>query len=113
MGHVVYELLEPREPNTGLSALPAPSPGDVFLDLEGDPFAFQTGLEYLMGIVTSPEHADGEPSYQTLWSFDRVGEKEAFDLPPSRTKCDPDTRAESCRLAFRRPHGTGERRGWS
>jgi predicted RecB family nuclease len=77
-GHLVYELLEPKEPNTGLAALPAPSAGDIFLDLEGDPFAFQTGLEYLMGILTVPEQADKEPSYQSVWSFDRTDEKAAF-----------------------------------
>ncbi len=77
-GHLVYELLEPKEPNTGLAALPAPSSGDVFLDLEGDPFAFQTGLEYLMGVLTASEQAGGEPCYQALWSFDRTNEKKAF-----------------------------------
>jgi len=77
-GHLVYDLLEPKEPNTGLAALPAPSAGDIFLDLEGDPFAFQTGLEYLAGILTAPEQADKEPSYQSVWSFDRTDEKEAF-----------------------------------
>jgi uncharacterized protein len=33
----------------GLCRLPEPSPGDVFLDLEGDPFVGTTGLEYLLG----------------------------------------------------------------
>lgn len=78
VGEVVYELLDPAEPNTGLAALPAPSDGDIFLDLEGDPFAFQTGLEYLMGILTAPDGAGVQPSYQGLWSYDRTGEKEAF-----------------------------------
>src|SRR5271166_3368824 len=77
-GQLLYELLEPPEPNTGLAALPAPSPGDVFLDLEGDALAFQTGLEYLTGILTAPEQADGEPLYQGLWSLDGTSEKEAF-----------------------------------
>lgn len=77
-GQLLYELLAPTEPNTGLAALPAPSPGDVFLDLEGDALAFQTGLEYLTGILTAPEQADGEPLYQPVWSFDRTSEKEAF-----------------------------------
>ncbi len=77
-GHLVYKLLEPKEPNTGLAALPAPSAGDIFLDLEGDPFAFHTGLEYLMGILTVPEQTDREPSHQSLWSFDRTDEKAAF-----------------------------------
>jgi predicted RecB family nuclease len=77
-GHLVYKLLEPKEPNTGLAALPGPSAGDIFLDLEGDRFAFQTGLEYLIGILTIPEQADREPSYQPLWSFDRTDEQAAF-----------------------------------
>ncbi|HET6932345.1 MAG TPA: TM0106 family RecB-like putative nuclease [Candidatus Acidoferrum sp.] len=77
-GHLVYELLGPKEPNTGLAALPEPSPGDVFLDLEGDPFAFQTGLEYLIGVLTVSEQPGAEPRYQALWSFDRTNEKQAF-----------------------------------
>jgi hypothetical protein len=31
----------------GLTRLPEPSPGDIFLDLEGDPFVGEHGLEYL------------------------------------------------------------------
>jgi uncharacterized protein len=77
-GHAVYELLETAEPDAGLAALPAPSPGDVFLDLEGDPYAFETGLEYLIGVLTLPEKPEGEPSYEPLWSFDRAAEKAAF-----------------------------------
>jgi predicted RecB family nuclease len=34
---------------TGLGRLPPPSPGDIFLDFEGDPFAGTSGLEYLFG----------------------------------------------------------------
>jgi len=77
-GHLVYELLEPTEPDTGLAALPAPSLGDIFLDLEGDPYAFETGLEYLIGVLTLSDEADGEPSYEPIWSLDRAAEKEAF-----------------------------------
>jgi predicted RecB family nuclease len=78
-GHLVYELLETNETDTGLAALPAPSPGDVFLDLEGDQYAFETGLEYMFGVLTLPAEAAVEPSYESLWSFDRAGEKKAFD----------------------------------
>jgi len=78
-GYLVYELLQTDEADTGLAALPAPSPGDVFLDLEGDPYAFETGLEYLFGVLTLSEQADVEPSYESLWSFDRGEEKEAFE----------------------------------
>ena len=77
-GHLVYELLKTTEPDTGLLALPAPSPGDVFLDLEGDSYAFETALEYLFGVLTLPDEAAGKPLYQSLWSFDRAEEKEAF-----------------------------------
>ena len=47
-GRPVHELL-PISPDQGLSRLPAPSPGDIFLDLEGDPFARDGGREYLFG----------------------------------------------------------------
>jgi len=47
----IYETL-PLSAGLGLSRLPAPSEGDVFLDLEGDPFVDDGGLEYLFGHVT-------------------------------------------------------------
>jgi len=77
-GHLVYELLEVTEPNKGLSALPVPSSGDIFLDLEGDPYAFEQELEYLIGVLTPSDKIEAEPSYQSLWSFNRAEEKEAF-----------------------------------
>src|SRR5688572_7981245 len=51
-GHAVYELLQPPEEGRGLCSLPSPSAGDMFLDFEGDQFAFDQGLEYLFGVVT-------------------------------------------------------------
>lgn len=77
-GHLVYELLETTEPSTGLSALPVPSAGDLFLDLEGDPYAFEQQLEYLIGVLTVPEENGSSPSYRSLWSLDPGEEKEAF-----------------------------------
>ncbi len=77
-GHLVYELLKTTEADTGLTALPGPSSGDVFLDLEGDQYAFETGLEYLFGISTLADEVAAEPSYESLWSFDRAEEKKAF-----------------------------------
>ncbi len=59
----------------GLAALPEPSPGDLFLDLEGDPYA-DGGLEYLFGVV---EVIDGTPAYQAFWAHDRAAEKAAFE----------------------------------
>ena len=72
----VQELIEPVELGRGLAALPTPSPGDLFLDFEGDPFAFDQGLEYLFGMVTIGE--DRAPSYESLWALDRRAEEQAF-----------------------------------
>lgn len=58
---------------TGLRRLPAPSPHDVFLDLEGTRFAREGGREYLFGLWTS----DG--SYRAWWAFDDADEKRAFE----------------------------------
>jgi uncharacterized protein len=79
-GRLVHEPLEPFEASRGLAALPEPSPGDIFLDLEGDPYALdQEGLEYLIGTVTVNREPDAGAVYRALWSFDRAGEKEAFE----------------------------------
>src|SRR5258705_1993139 len=98
-----HELIQPVEAGRGLAALPTPSRGDVFLDFEGDPFAFEQGLEYLIGTVTSREAENGgegrsaiqqdffeterqakayrtsEVSYEAIWSFSRTEEKKAFE----------------------------------
>jgi uncharacterized protein len=39
----------PIEPGRGLERLPESSPGDIYLDFEGDPFVGDHGLEYLTG----------------------------------------------------------------
>src|SRR5688572_24191327 len=39
----------PVEAGKGFARLPVPSPGDIFLDFEGDPFVGEKGLEYLTG----------------------------------------------------------------
>jgi len=73
----LVELL-PEEEGKGFRMLPAPSPGDVWLDLEGHPF-YETarGLEYLFGWC----YLDGEGQlrYDVLWGTDRDGEKTAFE----------------------------------
>jgi predicted RecB family nuclease len=52
-GKMVYELVTAIEPERGFAVLPPPSPGDIFLDFEGDPYALDgDGLEYLIGTVT-------------------------------------------------------------
>ena len=74
-----YELLEPVEAERGLCILPPPSPGDVFLDLEANPYVLNEGLEYLIGFLTLDSKANAEPTYESLWSFDRAEEKCAFE----------------------------------
>ena len=64
------------EPGKGLFLLPSPSRGDIFLDLEGDPFVGEGGLEYLFGVVTINE--DGS-LYQSRWALDRAQERAAFE----------------------------------
>ena len=68
----LYEHLPP-EPGRGFSRLPPPSPGDVFFDIEGDPYWGREGLEYLFGSAT----ADG--GYQALWAHERDQERAAFE----------------------------------
>ena len=82
----VHELIEPIEIGMGLAALPPPSRGDLFLDFEGDPFAFDQGLEYLIGTVgrrgdgaESWEQADVTLSYEAIWAFNPAEEKKAFE----------------------------------
>ncbi|TGV90198.1 nuclease, partial [Mesorhizobium sp. M2D.F.Ca.ET.145.01.1.1] len=65
------------EAGFGLSCLPEPSDGDIFLDLEGDPFVGEHGLEYLFGYHFKNEA--GEWSYVGDWAFSRTDEKLAFE----------------------------------
>ena len=78
-GALRYELLDEREPGRGLGMLPKPSPGDLFLDLEGDPYVLGDGLEYLFGVVEPPATPDADPIYTGLWAFDRKGERAGFE----------------------------------
>jgi predicted RecB family nuclease len=74
---VIHETL-PIVPGFGLASLPSPSPGDMFLDLEGDPFVSEGGLEFLFGYAFRA--SDGAPEcYTADWSFGRVEEKAAFE----------------------------------
>ncbi len=78
-GGACYELLESVNSGEGLAALPMPSPGDMFLDLESNPYVLDQGLEYLFGMVTLPPDSKSEPRYEVLWSFTRAEEKKAFE----------------------------------
>src|SRR6266545_1958919 len=75
--HPVFEVIQPVEPEKGLCRLPEPSPRDLFLDLEGDPFAGEGGREYLFGIVSLGE--GGEPVYRAFWAETQQEERAAFE----------------------------------
>lgn len=70
----VYECL-PLEEGKGFYKLPAPSEGDIFFDFEGDPFAGQTGMEYLFGYVLNNESFN----YCGVWALTPEDEKRAFE----------------------------------
>jgi uncharacterized protein len=71
-GLTAYELLAP-EPGRGLALLPDPSAGDLFLDLEGDPYVGDSGLEYLFGLC------DAEGRFTAYWARSPAEEKQAFE----------------------------------
>src|SRR5215218_8964360 len=75
-GEHVFDYL-PLVEGRRLELLPRPSEGDVFFDIEGDPFYEPArGLEYLHGVVTLE---DGEPTFRSFWALDRTQEREAFE----------------------------------
>jgi predicted RecB family nuclease len=83
--------LLPLEPGRGYALLPPSSPGDLFFDIEGDPFwTAARGLEYLWGIV---ELEGGEPRFRAYWAHDRAEERNAvedvIDLIRERLERDP------------------------
>ena len=100
----LHEFILPIVADTGFCLLPEPSPYDVFLDLEGDPYAPNGGLQYLFGFAALPEDAASTSpllfasgqvplSYFCKWSFTPNEEKAAFqwlvEQIMSRYKKDP------------------------
>jgi uncharacterized protein len=86
-GAPAYELLLP-EGGKGLLGLPTPSPGDVYLDFEGDPFANDgAGREYLAGLW------DREGTFTSWWAHSFDGEQalteQLIDDLIGRLKADP------------------------
>ncbi|HEY2511615.1 MAG TPA: TM0106 family RecB-like putative nuclease [Polyangiaceae bacterium] len=77
-GVPVYEVLQPLDEEHGLARLPPPSVGDVFLDLEGDPFARVGGREYLFGLAILG--ANGRWTYHRCWAHSDTEESAAFHL---------------------------------
>jgi uncharacterized protein len=74
-GELRYELLAPEE-GSGFAHLPQPSAGDVFFDMEGDPF-FDEGLEYLFGCVLL--NYKNQDQFKSFWATNRSSEKQAFE----------------------------------
>ena len=80
-GEMISERIKPprdREgelvPNQGLLMLPEPSAGDLFFDIEGDPF-FESdevdGIDYLFGVIEPGRPAeDGQPAFHAFWSIE-------------------------------------------
>ena len=75
-GSPAYELLKPERPELGFGMLAPPEEGDIFFDMESDPWALDGGLEYLFGVV---EVEAGKPRFQAFWAHDREHEKHAFE----------------------------------
>jgi uncharacterized protein len=68
-----FEVLEPR----ALDAIPAPDPGDVFFDFEGDPLHTEDGvhwgLDYLFGLV------DDRAEFTAFWAHTIRDERVAME----------------------------------
>ncbi len=87
-------------PENALAGIPAPSPGDIFFDFEGDPLwqdpaTGKWGLEYLFGVIEAPDlpeaprlreapaaaeaaDAGSKPVFRPFWAHSRAGERQAF-----------------------------------
>ena len=89
----LYELIDPSrlkdgslEPDRGLLVLPEPRPGDLFFDIEGDPYAQGDGIDYLFGVLEPGlQDGEGKPTFHKFWARDDEGkvtlaaEKQAFE----------------------------------
>lgn len=68
-GPPTFEL-RPPQPGKGFDLLPEPDDGDLFYDIEGDPY-FEGGLEYLHGVW----HREGTGwTFKAFWAHDRTAE---------------------------------------
>lgn len=79
-------------PENALASIPAPSPGDIFFDFEGDPLwqdpaTGRWGLEYLFGVIEAPDSAadpsasaieSRKPVFRPFWAHSRSEERQAF-----------------------------------
>ncbi len=72
-----HELLLPVAEGMGFCRLPEPSVGDMFVDLEGDPFVGENGLQYLFGFAALDVLE--ELKYEKRWALNREEEKKGFE----------------------------------
>jgi predicted RecB family nuclease len=68
-GAPAFELRK-AEPGKGFDLLPAPQPGDLFYDIEGDPH-YEDGLEYLHGVWFNGQ-------FKAFWAHDHDAEARAL-----------------------------------
>ena len=68
-GGPAYELRAP-ETGKGFDLLPAPAPGDIFYDIEGDPY-YEGSLEYLHGVWCGGQ-------FHSFWGHDHEAEAKAL-----------------------------------
>ncbi|MGE0446713.1 MAG: TM0106 family RecB-like putative nuclease, partial [Vicinamibacterales bacterium] len=90
-GRHSFDVL-PLNEQSGFRLMPAPSPGDIFFDIEGDPyFEPSRGLEYLFGVMTTDA---GRLDFEPLLALSRDEEKRVFerfiDLVHARLRQWPD-----------------------
>ncbi|BBC99509.1 TM0106 family RecB-like putative nuclease [Sphingobium sp. YG1] len=61
------------QPGKGFGLMPQPDDGDLFYDIEGDPY-YEGGLEYLHGVWFRDK---GEWAFRAFWAHDRDAEGQA------------------------------------
>ena len=75
-GRPAYQFL-PFQKERGFGLLPEPDAGDVYFDMEGDPFYDGGGLEYLFGAAY---REDGRTQFTAFLGHDRSAEKKASSI---------------------------------
>ncbi|HSC44921.1 MAG TPA: TM0106 family RecB-like putative nuclease, partial [Candidatus Acidoferrum sp.] len=75
----VHEAILPVAEGMGFCRLPEPNRMDMFVDLEGDPFAGTQGQQYLFGIATRGGANGKELVYEKRWTLTVEEEKRGFE----------------------------------
>jgi predicted RecB family nuclease len=71
-GPASFGLVKPQPVDTGLTSVPAADPGDIYFDLEGDPYAGLPTLDYLWA------YCDATDTYFHKWAHTPDEERAAF-----------------------------------